>query len=333
MSGARSVIVARVAAAVLLAGGIVAAAAPAGPARAQAFPTKPIRLIIPYPPGGPRDLQARLLAPKLNEAWGQPIVVDNRAGASGMIGMELAAKSHPDGHTVVMISAAYTTAPSLYAKLPYDTFRDFVAVAPLTSGPGLLVVNNALPVKSVKELIALAKSRPGQLNFGSAGNGVPSHLSMELFKLMTGTELTHVPYKGMAAALNDVISGQIQVSLPTIPGGLPHAQAGRVRALGVSGAHRSPAAPDIPTIAEAGIPGYESTNWYGLSAPAGTPSAVVAKLNREIGRIVMAPDVKAKLLAIGMESESSTPEQFERFLRNEVAKWAKVIKATGLKLE
>jgi tripartite-type tricarboxylate transporter receptor subunit TctC len=304
-----------------------------GSAHAQAYPSKPIRFIIPYPPGGPRDIQARLLAPRLNEAWGQPIVIDNRAGASGMIGMELAARAHPDGHTVVMISASYTTAPSLYAKLPYDTFGDFMAVAPLTSGPGLLVVNNALPVKSVKELIAYAKSRPGQLNFGSAGNGVPSHLSMELFKLMTGTELAHVPYKGMAAALNDVISGQIQVSLPTIPGGLPHAQAGRVRALGVSGPRRSPAAPEIPTIAEAGVPGYESTNWYGIAVPARTPRAVVAKLNAEIGRIVMLPDVKAKLLTIGMESETSTPEQFEAFLRNEVAKWSKVIKATGLKVE
>jgi len=302
-------------------------------AHAQAFPSKPIRFIIPYPPGGPRDMQARLLAPKLNEAWGQQIVIDNRAGASGMIGMELAARAHPDGHTVVMISASYTTAPSLYAKLPYDTFGDFVAVAPLTSGPGILTVHNALPVKSVKDLIAHAKSRPGQLNFGSAGNGVPSHLSMELFKLMTGTDLTHVPYKGMAAALNDVISGQIQVSLPTIPGGLPHAQAGRVRALGVSGARRSPAAPDLPTIAEAGIPGYESTNWYGIAAPARTPRAILLKMNAEIGRIIMAPDVKAKLLTIGMESESSTPEQFDAFLRNEVAKWAKVIKATGLKIE
>jgi len=303
------------------------------PAQAQAFPAKPIRLIIPYPPGGPRDIQARLLVPKLNEAWGQPIVIDNRAGASGMIGMELAARAHPDGHTIVMISAAYTTAPSLYSKLPYDTFGDFLAVAPLTSGPGLLLVHNALPVKSVKELIAYAKSRPGQLNFGSAGNGVPSHLSMELFKLMTGTDLTHVPYKGMAAALNDVISGQIQVSLPTIPGGLPHAQAGRVRALGVSGSRRSPPAPEIPSVPEAGGPGYESTNWYGISAPGRTPRAVVSKMNAEIGRIVMSSDVKAKLLAIGMESESGTPEQFETFLRNEVAKWAKVIKATGLKLE
>ena len=302
-------------------------------AHAQAYPVKPIRLIIPYPPGGPRDVQARLLGPKLNEAWGFPVVIDNRAGASGMIGLELAAKSHPDGHTLVMISGGFATAPSLYAKLPYDTFRDFVVVAPLTSGPGLLVVNNALPVKSVKDLIALARARPGQLNFGSAGNGVPSHLSMELFKLMSGTDLTHVPYKGMAPAMNDVISGQIQVSLPTIPGGLPHAQAGRVRALGVSGTRRSPAAPEVPTIAEAGVPGYESTNWYGIAAPAGTPRTTVSKLNQQIGRIMSLPEVKAKLLAIGMEPEIRSEDQFAEYLKNEVAKWAKVIQATGLKLD
>lgn len=306
---------------------------PLGQAHAQAYPAKPIRLIIPYPPGGPRDVQARLLGPKLNEAWGFPVVIDNRAGASGMIGLELAAKSHSDGHTLVMISAGFATAPSLYAKLPYDTFRDFVVVAPLTAGPGLLVVNNGLPVRSVKELIAFARARPGQLNFGSAGNGVPSHLSMELFKLMTGTDLTHVPYKGMAPAINDVIAGQIQVSLPTIPGGLPHAQAGRVRALGVSGTRRSPAAPDLPTIAEAGVPGYESTNWYGIAAPAGTPRATVSKLNEQIGRIMSLPEIRAKLLAIGMEPEARSEGEFAEYLKLEVLKWAKVIKATGLKLD
>jgi tripartite-type tricarboxylate transporter receptor subunit TctC len=302
-------------------------------ALAQAYPARPIRLIIPYPPGGPRDIQARLIGPKLTEAWGQPVVIDNRAGASGMIGMQLAAAAAPDGYTLVMISSSFTAAPSLYAKLPYDTLNDFVPVAPLTSGPSLLVVNNALPVKSVKELIAYARGRPGQLNYGSAGNGVPSHLSMELFKLMTGTSLTHVPYKGMAPALNDVISGQIQVSLPTIPGGLPHAQAGRVRAIGVSSAKRSPAAPEVPTIAEAGVAGYESTNWYGLSAPARTPQAIVQKVNAEIGRVLALPEVRSKLLGMGMEAEAGTPEQFSEYLRTEVAKWAKVVKATGLRLD
>ena len=313
-------------------GGVLLAAACAG-AFAQAYPTKPIRLIIPYPPGGPRDVQARLLGPKLAESWGQNVVIDNRAGASGMIGLELAARSAPDGHTLVMISGGFAAAPALYAKLPYDTLSDFVPIAPLTSGPGLLVVNNALPVKSVKELIAYARSRPGQLNFGSAGNGVPSHLSMELFKLMTGTNLTHIPYKGMAQAINDVIAGQIQVSLPTIPGGLPHAQAGRVRALGVSGARRSPAAPEVPTIAEAGVAGYEATNWYGLAGPAGMPRPIVLKLNHEVARILALSEVRGKLVNIGMETEASSADEFAVYLRNEVAKWANVVRAAGLRLD
>ena len=300
---------------------------------AQAYPTKPIRFIIPFPPGGPRDVQARLLGPKLNEAWGQPVVIDNRAGANGIIGIELAAKSPADGHTLVMISSGFASAPSLYAKLPYDTLRDFIPVAPLTSGPGILIVNNALPVKSVKDFIAYARTRPGQLHYGSAGNGAPSHLSVELFGAMTDTRFAHVPYKGMAPALNDLIGAQIQVSLPTIPGGLPYAQAGRVRALGVSGAKRSPAAPDIPTIAESGVPGFEATNWYGIAAPAGTPRAVVAKLNAEVTRIMSLADVRAKLLNIGMEAETSSPEAFADYLKLEIAKWAKVVKATGLRLE
>ena len=289
-------------------------------AQAQAYPTKPLRLIIPFPPGGPRDVQARLIGPKLTEAWGQPVVIDNRAGANGIIGTDAAAKAPPDGHTLLMISAGFATNELLYGKLPYDPLRDFVAVAILTRGPGILVVNNALPVKSVKELIAYARAKPAQLHYGSAGSGAPSHLSVELLTAMTGVQFNHVPYKGMAPALTDVIGGQIHLSLPTIPGGLPHAHAGRVRALGVTGAKRSPAAADIPTIAEAGIAGFEASNWYGIAAPAGTPRAVVAQLNQEIARIVALPDVRAKLLAMGMETDSSSPEAFAEFLKNDAAK-------------
>ncbi len=301
-------------------------------ATAQQYPTKPIRLIIPFPPGGPRDIQARLIGPKLTEAWGQPVVIDNRAGANGIIGTELAAKAPPDGHTLVMISAGFASAELLYGKLPYDPLRDFVPVTLLTRGPGILVVNNALPVKSVKELVAHARARPNEVRYGSAGNGAPSHLSVELLAVMTGTQFTHVPYKGMAPALTDVIGGQIQMSLPTIPGGLPHAQSGRVRALGVTGAKRSAAAADIPTIAEAGVAGFEANNWYGLAAPAGTPRAIVTRLNLEIARILALPDVRAKLLAIGMETESVSPEAFGEFLKNDAVKWGRVIKAAGLKL-
>jgi tripartite-type tricarboxylate transporter receptor subunit TctC len=302
-------------------------------ASAQQYPTKPLRLIIPFPPGGSRDVQARLIGPKFTEAWGQPVVIDNRAGANGIIGLELAAKSPADGHTLVMISAGFAAAPSLYAKLPYDTLRDFVPVAPLTSGPGLLVVNNTLPVKSVKEFIAYVRTRPGQLHYGSAGNGAPSHLAVELFKTMTQTQLTHVPYKGMAPALTDVIGGQIQVSLPTIPGGLPHAQAGRVRALGVSGAQRSPAAPEVPTIAEAGVPGYEASNWYGIAVPAGVPRAIVAALNKETTRIVTLPDVRARLLNLGMEPQTSMPDAYVNYLKSEVEKWGRVVKSSGIRMD
>jgi tripartite-type tricarboxylate transporter receptor subunit TctC len=306
-------------------------AQPASTSPVQAYPTKPIRLIIPFPPGGPRDIQARLIGPKLTEAWGQPVVIDNRAGANGIIGFELAAKAPPDGHTLVMISAGF--ASPLYGKLPYDPLRDFAPVAPLTHGPGILVVSNALPVKSVKELLAHARTRPEQLLYGSAGNGAPSHLSMALLAAMTGVQFTHVPYKGMAPAITDVIGGQIHMSLPTIPGGLPHAQAGRVRALGVSSAKRSPSAADIPTIAEAGVAGFEASNWYGIAAPAGTPHAIVMQLNQEVARIVALPDVRAKLLAIGMETEVSTPGAFAAFLKHDAAKWARVIKAAGLRVE
>jgi tripartite-type tricarboxylate transporter receptor subunit TctC len=300
-------------------------------AQAQAYPTKPLRLIIPFPAGGPRDVQARLIGPKLTEAWGQPVVIDNRAGANGIIGTEIAAKAPPDGHTLLMISAGFASSELLYGKLPYDPLRDFVPVTLLTRGPGILVVNHAVPVKSVKELLAYARAKPGEVRYGSAGNGAPSHLSVELLATMTQTQFTHVPYKGMAPALTDVIGGQIQMSLPTIPGGLPHAQSGRVRALGVTGAKRSPAASDIPTIAEAGVPGFEASNWYGLAAPTGTPRAIVMRLNQEIARILVLPDVRAKLLAIGMETESSTPEAFAEFLRNDAAKWVRVIKAAVLK--
>ena len=303
------------------------------PSSTPSYPAKPIRFIIPFPAAGPRDIQARLIAPKITEAWGQAVVIDNRAGANGIIGTELAAKAPADGHTLVLISAGFASAPALYAKLPYDTVRDFVPVAPLTSGPGILVVNNALPVKSVKELIAYARTRPGQLHYGSAGNGAASHLSVELFSVMTETRFGHVPYKGMAPALNDVIGGQIQVSLPTIPGGLPHAQAGRVRALAVSGAKRSPAAPELPTVAEAGVPGFEATNWYGMAAPAGTPRAIVLKLNQEFTRILGMPDVRGKLLNMGMEPETSSADAFADYLKQEISKWARVVKASGLRLE
>ena len=300
-------------------------------ASAQSYPSKPVRLIVPFAPGGPADFQARLIAPKLTASWGQPVVVENRAGGNTIIATELTARSEPDGHVVQVISAGFAINVSLYSKLPYDSLRDLAFVTQLTSGPAIVVVHASLPVRSVKELIQLARSRPGQLTYASAG--LPSQLAVELFKVMTGTDLVHVPYKGAAPAMIDLIAGHVQVSFPTIGGGLPHAQAGRLRALATTGAKRPLAAPDLPTMMESGVPGYEATNWFGTAVPAKTPPAIVAKLSQDIGRVLHLPDVRERLLAQGMEPVSNTPEEFSTYVRSEMTKWAKVVKASGAKAE
>ncbi len=300
---------------------------------AQQYPHKPIRMIIPFAAGGPRDIQARLIGPKLTESLGQTLVVDNRAGANGIIGTELAARATPDGHTVVMLSSGFAVSATLYPKLPYDSVRDFAFVTPLSSGPGILVINPSLPARSVPELVDYLRARPGKVFYASAGNGAPSHLAVELFKVVTRTDLVHVPYKGMALGIGDVISGQVQLSIPTIPGGLPHAKAGRVRALAVTSTRRSNAAPELPTMIEAGIAGYSATNWYGIAAPARTPRAIITKLNTELRAIIAAPDVAERLVALGLDPATSTPEEFTAFVQSEIGKWAKVVKAAGLKSE
>ena len=301
------------------------ATAPA--AFAQAYPTRPIRLIVPFAPGGPADIQARLIGPKLTEAWGQPVVVENRAGGNTIIATELTARSDPDGHTVQVVSAGFAINVSLYSKLPYDSLRDFAPVSQLTSGPAIVVVHPSLPARSIKELIQLARSRPGQLIYGSAG--LPSQLAVELFKVMTGTNMIHVPYKGAAPAMIDLIAGHVQVSFPTISGGLPHVRAGKLRGLATTRAIRSPAAPELPTMIEAGVPGYEAVNWFGTAVPAKTPPAIVSRLSQEIARVLRLPDVRDRLLSQGMEPVSSTPEEFGAYIRSEMAKWAKVVKASG----
>jgi tripartite-type tricarboxylate transporter receptor subunit TctC len=303
----------------------------AGASFAQQFPAKPIRLIVPFAPGGPADIQARLIGPRLTEAWGQPVVVENRPGGNTIIATELTARADPDGHLVQIISAGFAINVSLYAKLPYDSVRDFSAVTQLTSGPAIVVVHPSLPARSVKELIQLARSRPGQLTYGSAG--LPSQLAVELFKVMTGTDMVHVPYKGAAPAMVDLIAGHVQVSFPTISWGLPHAQAGRLRALATTGAKRSLATPDLPTMIEAGVPGYVAVNWFGTTVPARTPAAIVSKLSQEIGRILRLPDVGERLLSQGMEPVSSKPEEFSTYIKSEMTKWAKVVKASGAKAE
>jgi len=303
----------------------------AGSATAQIYPSKPIRLIVPFAPGGPADIQARLIGPKLTEAWGQPVVVENRAGGNTLIATELTARSDPDGHVVQVISAGFAINVSLYSRLPYDSVRDFAPVTQLTSGPAIVVVHPSLPARSIKELIQLARSRPGQLTYASAG--LPSQLAVELFKVMTGTDLVHVPYKGAAPAMIDLIAGHVQVSFPTIIGALSHVRSGRLRALATTGAKRTPAAPDLPTMIEAGVPGYVAANWFGTAVPAKTPPAIVSKLRQEIARALRLPDVSERLLSQGMEPTSSTPEEFSAYIRSEMTKWAKVVKASGAKAE
>jgi tripartite-type tricarboxylate transporter receptor subunit TctC len=302
-----------------------------GTSFAQQYPSKPIRLIVPFAPGGPADIQARLIGPKLTEAWGQPVIVENRPGGNTIIATELTARADPDGHLVQIISAGFAINVSLYAKLPYDSLRDFAPVTQLTSGPAIVVVHPSLPARSVKELIALARARPGQLTYASAG--LPSQLAVELFKVMTGTDMVHVPYKGAAPAMVDLIAGHVQVSFPTISGGLPHSRAGRLRALATTGAKRSPATPDLPTMIEAGVPGYAAVNWFGTVVPARSPPAIVSKLSQEIARILRLPDVDERLLSQGMEPMSNTPGEFAAYIKSEMTKWAKVVKASGAKAE
>ena len=300
-------------------------------AAAQGYPSKPIRLVVPFAPGGPADIQARLIGPKLTEAWGQPVLVENRPGGNTIIATELTARADPDGHLVQVISAGFAINVSLYARLPYDSVRDFAPVTQLTSGPAIVVVHPSLPARSVKELIQLARSRPGQLTYASAG--LPSQLAVELFKVMTGTDMVHVPYKGAAPAMVDLIAGHVQVSFPTIIGGLSHARSGRLRALATTGAKRSPATPDLPTMIEAGLPGYVAANWFGTAVPARTPPAVVSKLSQEIARVMRLPDIGERLLSQGMEPTTSAPEEFSAYIRSEMTKWAKVVKASGAKAE
>jgi tripartite-type tricarboxylate transporter receptor subunit TctC len=306
---------------------------PAFGADVQPYPHKPIRIIVPFPPGGPSDMQARLVGAKLTEAWGQATVIDNRGGANGIIGIELAAKADPDGHTLVLVTAGMAVQPSLYPQLPYDPVRDFALITRITSGPGIMVVNPSLPVLSVSELIAYARARPDKVFYGSAGNGAPSHLAVELLKVMTQVDIVHVPYKGMAPAITDLVAGQLQLSIPTMPAGLPLARAGKLRALAVTGAQRSPAAPELPTAAEAGVPGYQASNWYGIAAPVKTPRAIITRLNQELGRIMVAPDVREKLLNVGMDPAASTPEQFADFMKSEIGKWARVVKIAGIRVD
>jgi tripartite-type tricarboxylate transporter receptor subunit TctC len=296
------------------------------------YPTKPVRLIVPFPPGGSNDIVGRMIGAQLGERLGKQVIIDNRAGAGGTLGTEIAAKSPPDGYTVLMISAAYAFNSALY-KLPYDPAKAFVPVSMLGTGPNVLAVFPGLPVNSLKELIALAKAKPGQLNYAAAGVGSFQHLASELFKMTAGVDLVGVQFKGGAPATIDVVAGHTQISLGSLIQALPHIRSGKLKALAVSGAKRTQVLPEVPTMAEAGLPGYEAYNWWGLVAPAGTPPAVVERLHKELAVILTSEETKKRLAAEGAEAVQMSSAEFGTFVANETVKWGRVVKEANIKAE
>jgi tripartite-type tricarboxylate transporter receptor subunit TctC len=299
-----------------------------------AYPSQPIRIVVPFPPGGATDIMARAAAQKLAEAWKAQVVVDNRPGAGGNIGSELVAKAAQDGYTLEMGTVGtHAINASLYAKMPYDHVKDFVPIVLVAAVPNVLVVHPSVPANSVQELIAYAKANPGKLNFASSGAGTSIHLSGELFKVMAGVQMTHVPYKGSAPAITDLLGGQVQLMFDNLPPSLPHIRAGKLRALAVTTSERAPALPDVPTVAESGLPGFEASSWFGLLAPAGTPREIVVKINGEIARWLVTPEAKEKMIAIGANAKGGTPEDFAKHIADETAKWAKVVKESGAKVD
>jgi tripartite-type tricarboxylate transporter receptor subunit TctC len=303
-------------------------------AQAQApYPAKPIRFLVGFPPGGTNDIVARLIAPKMSEYLGQSVVVENRGGANTAIATDIGAHAAPDGYTILLNAPGHATNPSLM-KLPFDSIKDFAFITIAAESQNLLVVHPSFPPKNVKELIAVSKKYPpGTINYGSSGTGTTVHLSAELFQFMTGVKWTHIPYKGGGPALIDLLAGQTVIYFGNVPTVIQHARAGRLRALAVTGPKRTPAAPDIPTVAESGVPGYEVTTFYGVSAPAKTPRPIIDRLHAEIVRALAAPDLRDRLKSQGAEPVGNTPEQYTAFMVNEIAKWAKVIKAAGIKGE
>jgi tripartite-type tricarboxylate transporter receptor subunit TctC len=320
--------------AVLLA--IIALGAQLSIARAHAagsYPSRPIRLIVPFAPGGGSDIVARIIGQKLNHALGQAVIVDNRSGAGSITGTEIAAKSAPDGYTMILNNIGLAFSESLFKSLPYNAQRDLAPVTLVATQPYMLVVHPSLPVRTVAELVALAKSKPGQITYASGGIGGGNHLATELLMLMANIKLVHIPYKGTGPSLTDLIGGQVQLTLSTLASVLPHVRSGKLRALGVSGKSRAAAAPDVATISEAGVPGYESNTWYGILFPAATPQPLIQKMNGEIRRILATPDVQAKFEAQGLDAVSTTPAQFADYLKAEIVKWARVVKASGATAE
>ncbi len=309
---------------------LATAGAVAVPAGAQTYPAKSIRLVVPFTPGGSTDIIARLVGQKLTEAYGQQVIIDNRPGAGGTIGVDLVAKSQPDGYTIVMGHiGTFGVNPTLYSKLPYDAVRDFQPITLVAMVPNMMAVHPALPAKSVKEVVALARAKPGSLNYGSGGNGSAAHLAGEYFKLLTKTDIVHIPYKGTAPAVTDLNAGNISMMITGVPPLLPHVKSARLRGLAVATAKRLALLPELPTIAEAGVPGYEATQWYGILAPRATPRPIVDSLQRAIVKGLQGADVKERLAGEAAEPVGNTPEQFGSFIKAEIARWAPVVKASG----
>ena len=302
------------------------------PAVAQPYPGKPVRFLVGFAPGGTNDIIARMLAQKLTENMGQSVVVENRAGANTAIATELAARAAPDGYTILLTASGHATNPALM-KLPFDPIRDFAFVSLAVESQNLAVVHPSFPPKNVQELIAFSRKRPGEINYASSGTGTTVHLSAELFQFMTGVKWVHVPYKGGGPAAIELLAGQTSLMFGNLPTVIQYARSGKLRALAVTGAKRTPAMPEIPTVAESGIPGYEVTNWFGVSAPAKTPRTIVERLNSEIVRALNVPDLRERLASQGADPVGNTPDQFTAFIQNEIAKWAKVIRAAGIKGE
>jgi len=303
-------------------------------AAAQPYPSKPIRLVVPFPAGGTTDILAREVGQRLSLSLGQPVVIDNRPGAAGNIGSELVAKSAPDGYTLLMATVGtHAINPNLYARIPYDHVKDFAPVVLVAGVPNVLEVTPSLPVHSVADLIKLAKEKPGQINFASSGSGTSIHLSGELFKTMADVDMTHVPYKGSAPAITDLIGGQVQVMFDNLPSSLQQIKAGKLRAIAVTSAQRAPALPDVPTIAESGLPGFEATSWFGIVAPAGTPPTIIARINADVNQWLQSSEAKEKLLAQGAVAAGGSPEQFAAYIHAETEKWARVVKASGAKVD
>jgi tripartite-type tricarboxylate transporter receptor subunit TctC len=307
--------------------------APAIGAYAQTYPAKPVRFVIPFPPGGPTDLMGRLAAERLTRAWGVQVIADNRAGAGGNIGTDLCAKSPPDGYTICILTVAQSISPAIYSKLPFDPMKDFNHVTLMATLPSMLTVHPSLPVKSVKELIALAKAKPGQLSYASTGNGTSPHMMMEYFKVLTGVDVVHIPYKGQAPAVLDQIAGQVQLAFNTAITALPHVKAGKLKPIAVSTRDRFPPMPDLPTVDESGVKGFDGSSWNGIVVPAGTPREIITRIHQELSAMLKTPETREKLLGQGAIAGGNAPEEFAAFIQAEIDKWTRVAKFANVKLD